>query len=126
MAVIHQLSPGSARKERFTWRGAPMPDGSHRTFRGPDANAVVQKWERATKEMEAKMQRKAARIHQISEYNRKRRELLAAHGICQDCGREDAERGRTLCWRCRLYRNQRRSGARSAPPSPYKDGRRAG
>lgn len=72
------------------------------------------------------MQRKAARIHQISEYNLKRRELLAAHGICQACGREDAEPGRTLCWSCRLFHNQARSGSRTAPPSPYRDGRRAG
>lgn len=125
MAVIHQLSPASARKPRFTGL-LPMPDGSRRTFRGPDAAAVVQKWERAKEEMKAKMQRKAARIRHISEYNRRRREVLAAHGICQDCGREDAEPGRTLCWGCRLYRNQRRSGARSAPLSPYGNGRRAG
>lgn len=125
MAVIHQLSPANASRPRFAGL-LPMPDGSSRTFRGPDARTVVQKWERAREEMEAKMARKAARILQICEYNRRRRETLRAHGICQDCGKEDAEPGRTLCWKCRLYRNQRRSGVRTAPLSPYKNRRRAG
>lgn len=125
MAVIRKYTSGTAKQPRFI--GAiPMPDGSTRRFKGHTVAEVRQRWERACEKMLAKMQRKAARIHQISEYNRKRRELLAAHGICQNCGREDAEPGRTLCWSCRLYHNQARSGARSAPPSPYRDGRRAG
>lgn len=125
MAVIREYRPPRAKRPRVIGT-VVMPDGTYRRFKGHDHAEVRQRAERAIKEMKAKMQRKAARIYQISEYNRKRRELLAAHGICQDCGREDAEPGRTLCWRCRLYRNQRHSGARSAPPSPYKDGRRAG
>ena len=125
MAVIHQLSPASARKPRFTGL-LPMPDGSRRTFCGPDAHAVVEKWERARAEMEAKMQRKAARRLQMADYARRRREVLAAHGICQACGAADAEPGFTQCRACRLYNNQRRSGARTAPLSPYRNGRRAG
>lgn len=125
MAVIHEYLPPRARRPRIIGT-FPMPDGSRRAFKGHSVAEVTQKWQRAKEEMEAKMRRKAARIRQICEYNRRRREVLAAHGICQDCGREDAEPGRTLCWRCRLYRNQRRSGARSAPLSPYRNGRRAG
>lgn len=125
MAVIREYKPPRAKLPRVIG-SLPMPDGSHKPFKGHTVSEVTQKWERAKEEMAAKMQRKAARIRQISEYNRRRREVLAAHGICQDCGREDAEPGRTLCWRCRLYRNQRRSGARTAPASPYRDGRRAG
>lgn len=125
MAVIHEYLPPRARRPRIIGT-FPMPDGSRRTFRGPDAAAVVQKWERAKEEMAAKMRRKAARRIQMADYAHRRREVLAAHGICQDCGKEDAEPGRTLCWRCRLYRNQRRSGARTAPLSPYGNGRRAG
>lgn len=125
MAVIHQLSQESARKERVTGF-LPMPDGSRRTFRGPDAHAVVQQWERAKEVMEAKMRRKAARRLQMADYSRRRRETLKAHGICQCCGVEDAEPGFTQCRGCRLYNNQRRSSARSAPLSPYRNGRRAG
>lgn len=32
--------------------------------------------------------------------------------------------GMSLCRDCRLWSNQRRSGAATAPRSPYKDGRR--
>lgn len=63
MAVIHQFLPITTRRERFTWRRAPMPDGSRRTFYGPDAHAVVQKWERAKTKMQTQMQRKAARLY---------------------------------------------------------------
>ena len=126
MSVIHQLSPKNARRPRFTWLHAPMPDGSTRTFRGPDAPTIRQKWERACAEMEVAMARKAARRLYLRDYAQKRREALASHGICQDCGTADAEPGATLCWACRLYRNQRRSGARTAPLSMYKNGRWAG
>ena len=125
MAVIREYHPPRAKLPRVIGT-FPMPDGSRRPFKGHTVAEVTQKWELAREEMTAKMQRKAARIHQIAEYNRRRRETLKAHGICQDCGKEDAEPGRTLCWRCRLYRNQRRSGARQPPLSPYKNGRRAG
>ena len=125
MAVIREYLPPRAKRTRVIGT-VVMPDGTCRRFKGHDHAEVRQCAERAIEKMQAMLQRKAARIHQISEYNRKRRELLAAHGICQNCGREDAEPGRTLCWSCRLYRNQSRSGARTAPPSPYKDGRRAG
>lgn len=125
MAVIREYRPPRARQPRFIGV-IPMPDGSTGRFKGRDAAEVRQRWERACEEMRARMRRKAARIHQISEYNRKRRELLAAHGICQACGKEDAEPGRTLCWSCRLYHNQARSGARTAPLSPLRNGRRAG
>ena len=125
MAVIREYHPPRAKQPRVIGT-FPMPDGSRRPFKGHTVSEVTQKWRLAKEEMKAKMCRKAARIRQISEYNRRRREVLALHGICQDCGREDAEPGRTLCWRCRLYRNQRRSGAQTAPLSPCRNGRRAG
>lgn len=125
MAVIHEYMPPRAKRPRIIGT-FPMPDGSRKRFKGLSMAEVTQKWKLASDAMEVILYRKAARIRHISEYNRRRREVLAAHGICQDCGKEDAEPGRTLCWRCRLYRNQRRSGARSAPLSSYKDGRRAG
>ncbi len=125
MAVIREYRPPRAKLPRVIGT-VVMPDGTCRKFKGHDHAEVRQRAERAIEKMQAMLRRKAARIHQISEYNRKRRELLAAHGTCQDCGREDAEPGRTLCWSCRLYRNQSRSGARTAPPSPCKNGRRAG
>ena len=128
MAVIHQLSPASPREDRFIWLAVPMPDGSRRTIRGPDAHAVVQAWLCAKKEIQALMPmlRKTARRLQMADYSRRRRATLKAHGICQCCGVEDAEPGFTQCRACRLYNNQRRSGARTAPLSPYKNGRRAG
>lgn len=125
MAVICEYLPPRARRPRVIGT-FPMPDGSDRSFKGRSVTEVTRKWEAARDAMQVKLARKAARIHQISEYNRKRHELLAAHGICQNCGREDAEPGKTLCWPCRLSHNQARSGARTAPHSPYRDGRRAG
>lgn len=65
---------------------------------------------------------KVYRLWRMAEYSRERRAMLAAHGLCQCCGKEDAEAGYTQCRACRLYNNQRRSGAQSAPLSPYKNG----
>ncbi|MBD5627511.1 MAG: hypothetical protein HDQ90_08570 [Desulfovibrio sp.] len=124
MAVIREYNPPRAKRRRIIGF-ISMPDGSVKKFKGHEMSEVRQRYERAKAKMEAQMERKAARIHQIAEYNRQRREVLSAHGICQDCGREDAEPGRILCWACRLYRNQRRSGAQQAPLSPYKNGLRA-
>ena len=64
------------------------------------------------------------RLWRMAEYSRERRALLAAHGLCQCCGKEDAEAGYTQCRSCHIYNNQRRSGAQNAPLSPYKNGRR--
>ncbi|MBD5417331.1 MAG: hypothetical protein HDR50_06670 [Desulfovibrio sp.] len=124
MAVIREYHPPRAKQPRVI--GAfPMPDGSRRPFKGHTVAEVTQKWKLACDAMEVMLQRKAARRLQMADYSRRRREALKAHGVCQDCGREDAEPGRTLCWSCRLFHNQVRSGARPAPPSPYRDGRRA-
>lgn len=125
MAVIRLYTSPTAKRPRFIGT-LPMPDGSHRRFKGHDAAEVCQRWEAACEAMKATMQRKAAKRIYMRDYASLRRETLAAHGICQNCGQADSEPGRTLCWRCRLYRNQRRSGAQSAPRIPYKDGRRAG
>ena len=125
MAVIREYNPPRAKRRRIIGF-ISMPDGSVKKFKGHEMSEVRQHYEHAKAKMEAQMQRKAARRLQMEDYSRRRRERLAAHGICQDCGREDTEPGRTLCWACRLYRNQRRSGARQAPLSPYKSGRRAG
>lgn len=57
-------------------------------------------------------------------YMRERYAALKARGVCVRCGRADAISGTTLCWSCRLWNNQRRSGAASAPRGPYRDGRR--
>ena len=125
MAVIREYLPPRARRPRIIGT-FPMPDGSSRAFKGHTMAEVTAKWEDAWDAMQVKLVLTPSRRLQMADYSRRRREALRAHGICQCCGREDAEPGRTLCWACRLYNNQRRSGARPAPRSPYRDGRRAG
>lgn len=56
-------------------------------------------------------------------YSRARYHALRAAGLCVRC-KSTAIPGMTLCENCRLYNNQRRSGAATAPRSPYRDGRR--
>ena len=51
---------------------------------------------------------------QKAAYQRERYHLLSDHGLCVRC-KQPAQPGMTLCWACRLYNNQRRSGARQAP-----------
>lgn len=46
------------------------------------------------------------------EYKRQERAARVALGVCTFCGREDAEPGKKMCWACRLYVNQKRSGAK--------------
>lgn len=60
-----------------------------------------------------------------AQYMRERYTILKEHGICVRCGKASAVPGATLCWACRLWNNQRRSGSASAPKSPYEDGRRS-
>ena len=57
-------------------------------------------------------------------YMRERYQALRSAGICVRCKNAEAIPGMSLCWACRLYNNQRRSGANTAPKSPYSDGRR--
>lgn len=125
MAVIREYRPQHAKRRRIIGF-IPMPDGTVKAFKGHEMSEVRQRYEHAKAEMEAKMRRKAARRLQMADCSRRRRQALAAHGICQACGAEDAEPGYSQCRACRLYNNQRRSGARSAPLTPYRNGRRAG
>ncbi len=57
-------------------------------------------------------------------YMRERYRALRSAGICVRCKNAEAIPGMSLCRDCRLWSNQRRSGAATAPRSPYKDGRR--
>lgn len=123
MAVVIQFKPPRARQPRYIGI-MPMPDGSSRKFKGHDAAEVARRWQDACESMRTRMERTAARRHQMAEYSRLRRQTLKEHGICQCCGVEDTEPGYVQCAACRLYNNQRRSGARTAPLSPYRDGRR--
>lgn len=41
---------------------------------------------------------------------------LKAHGICAACGKEPADKGKVLCWRCRLWRNQSKHGYTGRSP----------
>ena len=55
---------------------------------------------------------------------RDRYRTLRSMGLCVRCKKDYAIPGMVLCESCRLWNNQRRSGAATAPRSPYKDGRR--
>ena len=43
-------------------------------------------------------------------YNKELYETRKALGICARCGKEPALKGYVLCWSCRLWSNQIRSG----------------
>lgn len=57
-------------------------------------------------------------------YMRERYRALRLAGLCVRCKQSEAIPGMTLCENCRLWNNQRRSGASTAPRSSYRDGRR--
>jgi len=54
-------------------------------------------------------------------YMRERYRALRSAGICVRCKNAEAIPGMSLCRDCRLWSNQRRSGAATAPRSPYKE-----
>ena len=66
--------------------------------------------------------RQLERRRMKAEEARKRYHALRAHGLCVRCKADSPTH--SLCDSCRLWFNQHRSGARSAPRTPYKDGRR--
>lgn len=56
--------------------------------------------------------------------HRQRYQALRKLGLCVRC-KNDALPGMALCMNCMLFANQYRSGAATAPRSPYKDGKRS-
>ena len=53
------------------------------------------------------MQKSGAFLEYLRNYNRERRALLKANGLCPDCGVEDREEGHTLGKNCRTARLNR-------------------
>lgn len=48
--------------------------------------------------------------------SRELRQWRKENGYCVMCGKEKSETGRTLCWQCRMWNNQRRSGYTGRTP----------
>ncbi|WP_165071402.1 hypothetical protein [Desulfovibrio sp. ZJ200] len=80
--------------------------------------------DRIRRSLRARLAEAQRRRDTASAYMRERYHSLRAAGICVRCKQRDALPGMTLCMDCRLWNNQRRSGASTAPRSPYRDGRR--
>lgn len=40
------------------------------------------------------------------QWSKERYEFYKSHGICVNCGQEKAERGLTVCWRCKLNKRE--------------------
>ncbi|WP_165073082.1 hypothetical protein [Desulfovibrio sp. ZJ200] len=88
-------------------------------MREPDRDIV----DRIRRSLRAQLAEAQRRRDTASAYMRERYHNLRAAGLCVRC-KDEAIPGMTLCAACRLWNNQRRSGASTAPRSPYKDGRR--
>ncbi|MBQ9407427.1 MAG: hypothetical protein IJU37_11915 [Desulfovibrio sp.] len=57
-------------------------------------------------------QRKYRESGHAAQAFKERYALLKSKGLCVRCGKEDADKGRVLCWRCRLNDRDRRIGVK--------------